>query len=144
MRFLLNFNFKVLSLGSGGADQLSNDVLFEEFKYILEDDMGKETVFCANFIILFNKRYRCDDIVQIYNQSNDNVLYQIYIIFQFNETFFLICKELEANFCSCIFYKVKPVKFFKLINLNKIKISSPSVLNVFSNEEQYVVRIKEF
>lgn len=31
-----------ICLGSGVADQLSNDVLFEEFKYILDDDVGNE------------------------------------------------------------------------------------------------------
>lgn len=130
-------------MGSGSLDQLINYSSFDDFKDVLLEDMCSESVFVLNFINIFNKRYRSEDVIQILNDSNDSVLYQIYIIFQFNEKFFLICKELEASLCYGIFYSVEPTSFFKLIDFDKHKISSPSVLNTFSNEEQ-VVRIKEF
>lgn len=130
-------------IGNGCSDQLVNDSLFEDFKYVLLENMLTDTVFVSHFLSIFNKRYRCDDIVQILNDSNDNVLYQIYIIFELNQKYFLICKELNSNLCNGIFYIVQQTKKFKLLDFDKHKISSPSVLNCFSNEKQ-VVRIKEF
>lgn len=142
--YLLNEDEKKrFCIGSGSSDQLCNDSLFEDFLYILKENMSSDIVFVAKFLSIYNKRYCCDDIIQILNEPNDNVLYQIYIIFQLNDLFFLICKELEANLCNGLFYTVEPTKFFKLIDFKKHKISSPCVLNTFSNEK-LVVRIKEF
>lgn len=128
-------------MGHGSFDQLSNNELFENFKYILDENMCSDKVFVSNCVTLYNKRYALDDIIQLLHDSNDNALYQIHIIFEFKDKIYIICKELKANLCE-IFYTVQLTIFFKIIDLGEHKISSPSLINTLNDEQ--VVRIKEF
>lgn len=97
-RYLLNQDPKSrLFIGTGAEDFLSNQTMYEQYKYVLEDDMCDDSVFIANTVTNYNKRYSCEDVIQIINVNDDSFLYGIQVIFEYNKKIYLICKIYDAE-----------------------------------------------
>lgn len=145
-RYLLNENPKSrIFVGTGSEDNLSNQRMFDEFKYVLNEKLLEDTVFIANYVTIYNKRYRYEDIFQIINDNNDNVLYGAQIIFQYDTKIYIICKKFDAELKHNILYEISPTNFFKLIDLETDILSNPSVITeLFEDDPKILVRIKEY
>lgn len=118
--------------------------MFDEFKNVLHEKMIEDQVFIANYVTVYNKRYNSENIIQIINDNNDNVLYGIQIIFEYETKIYIICKIFDAELKHNIFYEVSLTNSFKLIDLQTDILSNPSVISHLYEDPKMFVRIKEY
>lgn len=97
-----------LCIGSGVEDLLSNQSFYEEFKNILDDAMSTDPVFIANNVTNYNKRYSSGNVIQLIDDNEDNYLYGIQVIFEYDKKIFLVCKKYDAQLKHNMFYEISP------------------------------------